>query len=861
MSTEAAVEEFARLVNESPVPVWIKDLDGRYVHANAPHAQQLGISPEQVAGISDEDLPPERAIRVADGATPDSRSAQSHCLIEASESRPAMAAWQFPLQSSDGQLLAVCWVAAPLHDAPVARREHAKLLGLAGERGLTSVEAHNGTSNGAVAPDRSRQTERIGTSVDDARARLDELGRLLADASGRLSELDRLFDQASRPFEELETLLGNVRDTEATAIEASARAEALGRELATRTEEVESLREALTRDQAALASESKQRQEWESRAADALTQIEEMQRRLQDEQQQLQDEQDKAVQLEADLANAEVRVTTSAQEANAAKLRAEAAKHDAEAARLEAQAARQDVDAARLEAEALQQQADSAQAEAQRFREAAEAAFEQMQAVRAEWAPSAATPSWFPDNLQPEPVEGSPVEGEASSAERPDELEAGDDDSAQAPEAVAESAPETESPVEAPVSEVKHSDEPTMEAESPAVDATEAEAEVEDPAEEEDESEGAPEAAQPTVEALADPVGQDDGADDTAENSASTAPADPAALAEEPVVSVEEPAASAPEPTVSEEEPAVAANAPSVPLEEPAVAAEAPDEPAEEAALSAEAPSEPTDGPEVSADAPGEPAEEPALSAEAPSEPTDGPEVSADTPGEPAEEPALSAEAPSEPTDGPEVSADTPGEPTDEPEDEPTSVQVGTISPLGWSAAAKLALTASLADCASASRLLETAVRVIGTRGGWDAAIAWTHDGRTLSWTPATFWTAAPDAMDRFEVLLKHLRAENGTAIAQAGFEGKINWICHPVPQNDRSLTTMTAEGMSSFAVIPLKREPEITAVLQLCSRHEGRPGAELRMALEAMAVEVASTYDALGGPDSPKGWGRWRRR
>jgi hypothetical protein len=568
--------------------------------------------------------------------------------------------------------------------------------------------------------------------VDDAGGRLDELGRLFADASGRLSELDRLFGQASRPFEELETLLGNVQDSEAAALEASDRADALKQELASSREEVGSLREALTHDEAELASESKQRQEWESRAADARTQVEELQRQLQDEQRQLQEEQDRAAKLESDLARAEVRITTSAQEANAAALRAEAAKHDAEAARLEAQAARHDVEAARLEAETFQQHADSARGEAQRFREAAETAFEQMQAVRAEWAPGATMPT---DEVQgeaeadsfagPEPngdttASDGPDPGitgdEVDSAAEGDELDAGglalsngrplegtsraelegtlpvQGGALRALEPVGESPPEVQSAAESPLSADEQSDPAATEVDSLAVDAPEAEDAAEGPAERDGQPEGAPEA---------------DSTDERVE---------------------------------------------------------------------------------------------------------------------------------------------------------PTSVQVGTISPLGWPPSAKLALTESLAACSSGTQLLETAVDVIGTHGGWDAALAWTLDTRTLSWTPAVAWTASHDRAGRLKKMFKHLRADDGSAIAEAGFDGKINWYCEPVPQIDTSLTTLAAEDMRSFAVVPLKQEPETTVVLQLCSRHEGRPGAELRLALEAIAEEVASTYDGLGGLDGAKGRSRWRR-
>jgi hypothetical protein len=186
---------------------------------------------------------------------------------------------------------------------------------------------------------------------------------------------------------------------------------------------------------------------------------------------------------------------------------------------------------------------------------------------------------------------------------------------------------------------------------------------------------------------------------------------------------------------------------------------------------------------------------------------------------------------------------------------------VGTISPLGWPDSAKVALTKALAECSSANQLLETAVRVIGANGGWDAAIAWTLDTRNLTWAPAASWAAAHERAGRVKKVLKHLRAEDGSAIAQTGFDGKIGWFSEPLPQIDTSLTMLAAEGMYSFAVIPLKQEPETTAVLQLCSRQEGRPGAELRVALEAIAAEVASACDALGGPDGTKGKSRWLRR
>jgi hypothetical protein len=196
------------------------------------------------------------------------------------------------------------------------------------------------------------------------------------------------------------------------------------------------------------------------------------------------------------------------------------------------------------------------------------------------------------------------------------------------------------------------------------------------------------------------------------------------------------------------------------------------------------------------------------------------------------------------------------------PEEEPNE-PAGPVSPLTWSHSAKLALTAVIVDSASARHLLEPVVRVIGSRGGWDLVIAWKLDPKFDCWVCSDLWSARPDDSESLEKGIRQLRLDRESPIARVAADGRLSWLGGADAAARAGLTVLDGEALESIVVLPLVCEEERIGVIQLCSRHEGPPSEDLRRALEAIAIEVASTHQALeavGAPDSPR-WNKWRRR
>lgn len=119
---------------DSAAIVWVKDLEGHYLYVNARFEQYLETSQERLLGNTDADLPP---VETVDG--PRLRFIEEDGLEEPLqleytvppfESRPAMAAFRFPLRNGKGQPIASCGVAAPNTESHVAGDEAVRLMQL-----------------------------------------------------------------------------------------------------------------------------------------------------------------------------------------------------------------------------------------------------------------------------------------------------------------------------------------------------------------------------------------------------------------------------------------------------------------------------------------------------------------------------------------------------------------------------------------------------------------------------------------------------------------------------------------------------------------------------------------------------------
>ncbi len=247
--------------DSSPAIVWLKDMDGRYLHANSRYEELLSTSEDQLIGRTDEELP---AREVVDGPRLRRRIAspteplQLEYTIEPFEGRPALAVLRFAVLDRLGDPVAVCGVASPLRQAHVARAECARIVRMERwsrlDREAVTKEILDewGVVGDAPPPEPSF----IGAHDDDP-----ERENLLAECQAAQAERDVAIDEARAKTSEIEQLKAALSETRSQTAElaqlrqqrdeASARAEKAERELASQRAEASKLREELAAARAA----------------------------------------------------------------------------------------------------------------------------------------------------------------------------------------------------------------------------------------------------------------------------------------------------------------------------------------------------------------------------------------------------------------------------------------------------------------------------------------------------------------------------------------------------------------------------------------------------------------------------------
>jgi PAS domain-containing protein len=226
---------------DSPAIVWLKGLDGRYLHVNRSYTEQLGLADDELQGRTDADLPARQTVdgpRLRRAGEPNgSEPLQLEYTVAAFEDRPALAALRFPVRGRNGEPVAICGVAAPVGDARLARAECARLLQI--ERwsrlGAEAIRAELLDEWGLVV---AQAAESIGATVSGVSpggaetARLEaELGRLsaeLADARARAEQL--ALESTSRGAEHERALALANAELEAARQASAAAAQQLGDE-------------------------------------------------------------------------------------------------------------------------------------------------------------------------------------------------------------------------------------------------------------------------------------------------------------------------------------------------------------------------------------------------------------------------------------------------------------------------------------------------------------------------------------------------------------------------------------------------------------------------------------------------------
>jgi PAS domain-containing protein len=208
---------FEEPLDESPAIVWLKDLEGRYLHVNRRYLEQLGTDAESVCGHTDAELTASASIegmRLEDKEIAASEPLELEYLIGAFEERPAFTALRFALRDAEGQPTATCSVAAPLAEAALARSECDRLMKLDRWQRLDAFAIRQELleewaltlTDGSAGPPLDRD-ERVAAAVlerDDALAAAARLEGELAQEREQLDSLRAESEQATRRAEELD---------------------------------------------------------------------------------------------------------------------------------------------------------------------------------------------------------------------------------------------------------------------------------------------------------------------------------------------------------------------------------------------------------------------------------------------------------------------------------------------------------------------------------------------------------------------------------------------------------------------------------------------------------------------------------
>jgi PAS domain-containing protein len=173
-----------------------------------------------------------------------------------------------------------------------------------------------------------------------------------------------------------------------------------------------------------------------------------------------------------------------------------------------------------------------------------------------------------------------------------------------------------------------------------------------------------------------------------------------------------------------------------------------------------------------------------------------------------------------------------------------------------WGTDSQRALSAELAGKTEWRSVLNSAVDILGSEGGWDATIAWCAEKPHGSMRCGASWMRDPVGLATFKTRTwKHV---GDAATAEFGrARNRMATTCLLDLQSAEAplLREAAAEGMASALLVPVSDGGETIAMLELLSRTATAPKPELMVSLEAIALQLGAIAQLLRLADVP----RWR--
>ena len=175
---------------------------------------------------------------------------------------------------------------------------------------------------------------------------------------------------------------------------------------------------------------------------------------------------------------------------------------------------------------------------------------------------------------------------------------------------------------------------------------------------------------------------------------------------------------------------------------------------------------------------------------------------------------------------------------------------------LSWSTSAQRAFSAALGSPTEWRSVLEHAVDALGSQGGWDATVAWCRDDPRGAMRCNAIWMRDPSALATFETRTWHHRRDATSAeFGRARNRMASTCVLELRSAEDPLLRAAAEDGMGSALLVPINDGGETIAMLELLSRTDTAPNADLMVSLEAIGLQLGVVAQLLKFADVP----RWR--
>jgi PAS domain-containing protein len=176
---------------------------------------------------------------------------------------------------------------------------------------------------------------------------------------------------------------------------------------------------------------------------------------------------------------------------------------------------------------------------------------------------------------------------------------------------------------------------------------------------------------------------------------------------------------------------------------------------------------------------------------------------------------------------------------------------------LRWGTDSQRALSAALVGLTEWRSVLNSAVGVLGSEGGWDATIAWCAEKPHGSMRCGGSWMRDPAGLATFNTRTWKQVADSATAeFGRARSRMATTCLLDLQSAEDPLLREAAEQGMGSALLVPIRDGGgETIAMLELLSRTATAPNPELMPSLEAIALQLGATAQLLRLADVP----RWR--